>query len=981
METAVDPAQQRAAILAASDLPAPQAKPLADDPMAVTIDRLSNGMSVYISVDRHEPKFVAWVAVRAGSRHDPPDSTGLAHYLEHMLFKGSDELGTTDYTAEAPHVERVRELYAELRRTKDDDARRRVLASIDAETQAQAKYAIPNELDRLYATMGFDGVNAFTSDDETVYIAEVPSNRMQHWATVEAERFSDPVFRLFMPELEAVYEEKNLSLDEPDERVWDAMRLALMPKHPYGTQTTIGTVEHLKSPAYGDMVEFFERWYVPNNMAIVLAGDVDREQALTQLEQAFGRLQPAALQTPHAGTLPAPSGRVFREVEAPGEEEVAIAWLGVPAGHADAPALAVLDRVLDDASVGLLNTELELTQKLPMALSFHQEAREAGWLGVQGVARQGQPLGEVEALLLGVIEKLRRGEFSDADVAAAKLHHEVERKRLLESTHGRAAAMMQAYVLHQGWTDVLAYERAFAAVTRDDVLRVAKRYLGPDFVVVARKEGELALPKIEKPVITPVAIDPSRSSGFARKVGALATPQLDPLWAVEGDHYVHRALPAGPMIAVKNPRNDLFSLSYAFERGYRKEPLLCHALALLELSGAGAESAEALQKRIYALGVRIETACSAEYSRIEISGPDASLEPALALLDGWLAAPRFDADTVAQLLDITLSERSDGMADDDEVIAALEAYAKFDRRSPYLQQPSNRALAKAKPRALRGLIRGLLDHEHRTLYFGPRDADAAAGVVARGRDHRKLGDAQIRVWRRVQGPQVFFLHKPGAKATVRVLMPQGPLPREQRPAAELLSEYLSGNMSALVFQEIRESRGLAYGAGAVYDVGERARDAAGLRGWLSTQADKVPEALRTFLALLRTTEIQPERVREAQRALDQRYRAARLEPRWLGWTVEGWDELGEPTDPRPWLWQRIAATTPQELSTLAAGFADAPVIIAVVGDRDRVGLSQLRQIAPTTEVDLAALYSYGAFPDGPRAADEPGDAGPPTTQD
>ncbi|MFO0632445.1 MAG: hypothetical protein U0168_06310 [Nannocystaceae bacterium] len=215
----------------------------------------------------------------------------------------------------------------------------------------------------------------------------------------------------------------------------------------------------------------------------------------------------------------------------------------------------------------------------------------------------------------------------------------------------------------------------------------------------------------------------------------------------------------------------------------------------------------------------------------------------------------------------------------------------------------------------------------------------------------------------MKGPQVFFLHKEGAKATVRVLMPQGPLPREQRPAAELFSEYLSGNMSALVFQEIRESRGLAYGAGAVYDVGERTRDAAGLRGWLSTQADKVPEALRTFLTLLRTTEIQPERGREAQRALDQRYRASRLEPRWLGWTVEGWDELGESSDPRPWLWQRIAATTPDELSALAASLVDAPVIIAIVGDRERVGLPQLRQIAPTTEVDLDALYSYGAFPD------------------
>ena len=191
---ATDPAEARD-VLASSDLPPTVDKPLPGDEMDVTIHRLSNGMTVYISTDRQKPRFTAWIGVRAGSRHDPADSTGLAHYLEHMLFKGTDDYGTLDAKGEAPHVEAVRKLYAELRKTEDPKAREKIMAKIDAETQAQAKTAVPNELSRMYSELGVQGTNAFTSDEQTVYIGDFPSNRLEAWATVEAERFADPIFR------------------------------------------------------------------------------------------------------------------------------------------------------------------------------------------------------------------------------------------------------------------------------------------------------------------------------------------------------------------------------------------------------------------------------------------------------------------------------------------------------------------------------------------------------------------------------------------------------------------------------------------------------------------------------------------------------------------------------------------------------------------------------------------------------------------
>ncbi|MCA9656644.1 MAG: insulinase family protein [Myxococcales bacterium] len=956
-------APDREAILAASDLPELVEQPLADDPMGVTIHRLSNGMTVYISTDRQKPRFSAWIGVRAGSRMDPADSTGLAHYLEHMLFKGTDEYGTLDADKEAPHVERVRQLYAELREAPGEAERKKILAEIDDETQAMAEYAVPNEHSRMYGSLGVEGINAFTSFEQTVYVGDVPSNRLDAWATVEAERFGDPVFRLFYPELEAVYEEKNLSIDNPFRQVREALYAALYPAHPYGTQTTIGEVEHLKNPAYQDMVDYFERWYVPNNMAIALAGDVDAKTVLPVLEKTLGRgLSPKPVPPPPPGELPPLSGRVFREVFADGEEGVTLAWHAPASDHEDVVALEVMDRLLDDAKVGLLNVELELTQRVPSAGSYLSTLREAGNYVVTAEARAGQTPEELEAMLLEVIAKLKAGSFTEQDVTAVKLQQTVRLKRQLEYPGARVGKMMSAFIEHRQWSDVVDHDGRFQAVTRDDVVRVANRYLGDDYVVVAKRKGKPEIPKLDKPTITPVKIDPSRRSEFAQRIEAMPATQLEPEWVEEGKHYERRPLPAGDLITAVNDRNDLFSLTYQAKRGYRKDPYLCYALELLSLSGAGKDDAEAVQKELYGLGTSVRTSCNAETSSITVEGLDSQLEASLAVLDRWLADPSFDAQTLRRLHDNTVSERRDGMEKDWLLTAALGDYAKYGDRSAWLHHPSNQALGRARPAALRKLISSFLDHEHVTLYFGPRRADAVTEVVARGKRHRKTGDTQLREYRDIDQTLVFFLHKDGAKANVRFTIPRGPLPREQRPTARLLSEYLSGNMSALVFQEIRESRGLAYSASSNYSPGRRPADESSLAGFMSTQADKTPEAVRTFLGLLRTDEIQPERLVTAQAMLDQEYRATRIDPRWINrWVVE-WDERGESGDPRPWEWKASQELSVADVAAFAKGFVGAPVIVVVVGDRERVGLEALAEIGKVQELSADELFSYGKFP-------------------
>lgn len=953
------PAPAATPIAYAPDAPAPLPTPLPDDPLGVTIHRLSNGLTVYLSVDREQPRISAWIAIRAGSRHDPAHSTGLAHYLEHMMFKGTARLGTLDADAEAPHLARTAALYDRLPRSTPGE-RAAILADIDAATQSAAVTAIPNELDRLYAGLGILDVNAFTTDDTTVYMADLPAARLAAWARVEAERLAAPTFRLFLPELEAVYEEKNISLDTPEDRMDEALRLALFPRHPYGTQTILGDAEHLRNPALAEMVAYHRRWYLPNNAALILAGDLDPTAALAALELAFATWSPGQLPPSPPGALDGPVGRIERIITAEGEQSVTLAWRTVPAGHPDEPALAVLAELVDNDVSGLLNVRLLLSGELPDADGHGEQLVDGGYFALTGVARDDQSHAEVERLLRSVITDLKAGAFTQADIDAIVLHEQIREQMARESNNGRVSWIADAYLERRSWPEHVRFVSAMARVSRDDILRVAATYLGADHVAIVRKRGRHDPPKMPKPVITPVPIDPARVSRFAAALLAEAAPDPDPVWLQEGRDYTRRSTPAGPLIAAPNHRSDLFSLTLRFELGTRQRPLLGHALDLLALAGAGDLDAEALQRRLFQLGTTIDTDCGADQTRIFLTGVDEHLEQSLALLDTWLRRPGFDDDTVRDLLANTLSLRRDEQDDPEALAEALAEYARRGPASDILTRPGDRQLRQARGPELARELAVLADSSRHHLYFGPRGADAlvaalppSAGNLVPPRPPRSL--------RPLATPTIFFLHRDMAQAQIEVALASPPLPRSDRPAARLLNQILGGDMSGLVFQQIREARGLAYSASGLLIAGARDIDGAALLGRLGTQADKSREALTLLLEILRAPDPGDDRIAAARVALTREMVATRIPPRRVPDWVQVWAERGETSDPRPWELATLQSLAAPQLQALQHHFT-APAIVSVLADRRRIDLAALRQLLQAELVELRAsdIFPYAA---------------------
>ncbi|MEQ1920724.1 MAG: pitrilysin family protein, partial [Elusimicrobiota bacterium] len=377
---------------------------------------------------------------------------------------------------EAPHLKRILALYEKHFAAVDPAERARIYKEIDAENIAASQYAVPNELSKVYAQLGVTGVNAYTSDEQTVYVGNFPSNRAEAWATVEVERFARPVFRLFLGELETVYEEKNRSLDNASRILSEALNKRMYGNHPYG-RTTLGSIEHLKNPSLKKMYEFYGRWYVPENMAITLAGDFDRAAMLALLEKHFGTWKPRKLAADDKRTLPVLRGEATVEVKYEAEEMVQLVWPAVPARHPDADALQVLDMMLSNGRTGIIDLQLNLAQKVKRAGGGAEFYIEAGEFSVYAVPKLGQTLEQARALLLAAVDAAKAGDFSEDDLRGAIVNYEVGEKAQLESNEARVARMTGSFIRGEQWSVTVESLDRLRRVTKADVVRVAAKYL------------------------------------------------------------------------------------------------------------------------------------------------------------------------------------------------------------------------------------------------------------------------------------------------------------------------------------------------------------------------------------------------------------------------------------------------------------------------------------------------------------------------
>ena len=368
---------------------------------------LDNGLKIFLSVNKDKPRIQTYIAVRTGSKNDPAETTGLAHYLEHLMFKGTKQFGTNNPDAEAPLLDQIEQRYEAYRKLTDPAARKQAYHEIDSVSQLAAQYNIPNEYDKLMAAIGAQGTNAFTSNDVTCYTEDIPSNEIENWAKIQSDRFQNMVIRGFHTELEAVYEEYNIYLTDDGDKLMSALGKKLTPTHPYGTQTTIGTQEHLKNPSITNIKNYFRRWYVPNNVAICMAGDFDPDQTVAIIDRYFSSWKPAADVSqpvfPEQHPLKAPTDTTVIGQQA---EQVWMGWLAKKASDLQCDTLEVIEDLLSNGRAGIFDLNLNQPMRVQMAGGGVQREQDYSSFLLVGMPKPQQSLVEVRDLMPSELENL-----------------------------------------------------------------------------------------------------------------------------------------------------------------------------------------------------------------------------------------------------------------------------------------------------------------------------------------------------------------------------------------------------------------------------------------------------------------------------------------------------------------------------------------------------------------------------------------------
>ncbi|NLA25178.1 MAG: insulinase family protein, partial [Bacteroidales bacterium] len=495
----------------------------------VDVYELKNGLTVILSENHNKPQIFGGIVVRAGGKDDPKDATGMAHYQEHMLFKGTEELGTIDWESERKHIDKIFELYDELGKTKDPVEREKIQKQINEESILANKYAIPNELDKLIKSMGGTGMNAGTGHDITLYYNSFPPNQIEKWLNLYSHRFENPVFRSFQAELEVVYEEKNMYSDIFFFPLLEKFNESFFKQHPYGQQTLIGSIEDLKNPSLSKMYDFFRTWYVPNNMALIIVGDFNSKEVQPLIEKYFGEWKYKELPKRPEYKEEEFRGREFKQVKMSPIKIGALGFRTPKAGDPEEVVIEVCNAILSNENQTGYLDKLMLDNKLMGAAPFyapHNDYGQSVFLIIPKII--GQKLEKAEELVKKEIYRLRDGDLDEKLLESVKLELYRDFQLNMESNEYRGEMLASAFGRNQKIDDLLSYPKLIMKISKEDVVRVANKYYGDNYLAFYSKMGFPKKEKIEKPGFKPIVTNTDAESNYAKKLAEVPSLEAKP---------------------------------------------------------------------------------------------------------------------------------------------------------------------------------------------------------------------------------------------------------------------------------------------------------------------------------------------------------------------------------------------------------------------------------------------------------------------
>jgi len=938
---------------------------VSNDPLKARIYTLENGLKVYMTVYKDAPRIQTYIAVRAGSKNDPSETTGLAHYFEHMMFKGTSNFGTKDWKNEEPLVSKIDSLFEVYRKLSDEEARKRLYQYIDSISYIASTYAIPNEYDKLMSSIGATGTNAFTSLEETVYVDNIPSNQLENWAIIQADRFSNPVLRLFHTELETIYEEKNMTLTNDARKAYTAMLEGLFSYHPYGTQTTIGTQEHIKNPSMKNIREFFAKYYIPNNMAVCLSGDFDPDVAIKIIDEKFGKLKKSNVPDFSFKKEEHIVNPIVKEVFGNDAENIILAYRFDGSRSKDANMITLIDMLLTNGTAGLIDLNLNQKQKVLSAGSNPNIMHDYSVLMLNGKPKAGQSLDEVKELLLSQIELIKKGEFPDWLMKAVINDLKLRKIKDYEDNDSRAMAFVESFIQNIEWSDFVRNIDNIAKISKQEVIEFANKNLNNNYVIVYKIKGkDETIKKVKKPKITPIKVNRDEQSAFLKMIQSNIVNEIEPVFIDFNKDIKFFTLKNNlPVICKQNIENKTFNLVYLFDMGNNNDKEIGIASQYFKFLGTSKFNDEQLKQEFYKLGCSYDISSSADQISISISGLSENIEPAIKLFEEIIYDCKPNQKAFDNLVNDIMKKRTDNKLNPQRIFSAMVNYGIYGHKSPFTNILSEKELKALKAENLVKKINEIFTYQHRVLYYGshtPTEITAILDSYHKIPVQLKQPPAEKKfIEQETKKNIVYHVDFDSKQSQLLMLNKGGLFNRELTPKVYLFNEYFGGSMNSIVFQELREARSLAYTAMSMYQSPQRKdRSYMGI-SYIATQNDKLNDALEAMTKLLNDLPESEKSFNLAKNGIIQKMRTDRITKSDVLWTYENAKKLGIDYDIRRDIFEKVQNMTMSDVKDFHNQFIkNKTQTYLVLGDKKETNFDVLKKYGKVRYLKLEEIFGY-----------------------
>jgi predicted Zn-dependent peptidase len=932
--------------------------------------KLPNGLSVFVWEDATVPDVFGLVAVNVGSKEDPEDYTGLAHYLEHLMFKGTEKLGALDWEKEKPVYEQIIAQYDEYAQTSDPVQRDAISKEINRLTVEASKYNLLSEFAILTNGMGGEDLNAGTSYDFTIYHNSFPPGEIYKWLELNSERLINPVFRSFQSELETVYEEYNKYQDQQDSREVDFILNTIFARHPYA-RAIIGLPEHLKNPQLSQLIKFYNDWYVPQNMALILVGNIKTSEILSIIRDKFGRLE----------NRPVPERKTYPESPVKGRKEVSaklslypqaiLAFTGIHAGSEDEVALEICTSILSNSSRTGLIDKLVIDGDLLDGSASVISLKEQGRILVNAVPyydinqRRFESLKSTEKTLLKEIKKLQEGAFEEWLVQSIKNEMIRSFNLQMESHYNKANKLAEIFISGKKVEDLLNYEDIVASVSVEKIKETAKKYFGSDYYVLLMNEGKPSKGKeLEKPSYEPVQPVRGAESEYAKMFRLLPVKYSGDSYANMGDVKIEPINDRSKLFYMHNPVNDIFTLTLKFGVGTEKMPKLELAAPLMNNAGImGQMKAQELKQEFSNLGASCRYSVDDSYLYVIMNGFEANLEASCNLLTRQVLLPQLDEKQMNSLKGSYIQGRAIEKASNESLGEALQMYLLYRDKSEYIDRLMLEDIDALSVSNLTGEFQRATDYEAEIHYAGSLPVEQVYDILSKNlplkQGEKASASPEVKDREKYAENTVLFLSNNDAKQTTISFFIEGDdYTKEKDPYINAFNEYLNARLSGLIYQEIREYRSMAYSSGGYYVRPPVENKRACFWGELGTQADKTLDAIDVFMDLLNNMPQYPDRLTNIKNYLKGTATVEKPHLRDASQVYQAWKRRGYTKAPAETNKTVIDSLTFEDiLKFYNDNIKGRPVAIAVIGNPKIIDVKALEKYGKVIKLSSSKIFS------------------------